>query len=86
MYTMEIDLLDRREVRCQVQAEGRIRLGWRKWVSCEIRDISSGGARIAVADEVDLPEQFHLESDLFEGRKACMRRWEFGSETGVEFI
>ena len=86
MYAFEVDALDRREVRVPVQAVGTIRIGWRKSIPCEIRDISTGGARIAVAGEVDLPEQFTLTSDLFEGRRVCLRRWECGSETGVEFL
>ena len=86
MYAFEVDALDRREVRVRVQAVGIIRLGWRKTVPCEIRDISSLGARISVADDVDLPEQFTLTSDLFEGRRVCLRRWECGTETGVEFL
>jgi len=86
MYAFEVDALDRCEVRCAVQATGRVRIGWRKWVDCEIRDISCGGARFAVAGKIDLPEQFILISALFEGERVCMRRWEFGSETGVEFI
>lgn len=87
MYTtLEIDLLDRREVRTPVRAIGRLRIGWRKWVDCEIRDISCGGARLAVADGIELPDQFALTSCLFKGQRACMRRWECGSETGVEFI
>ena len=61
MYAFEVEALDRREVRCQVEAAGRLRIGWRKWVTCEIRDISCGGARIAVAEGVDLPEQFEIK-------------------------
>jgi hypothetical protein len=34
---------------------------------------------------VDLPEQFILTCCLFEGERVCLRRWECGSETGVEF-
>jgi len=86
MYAFEVDALDRREVRVRVQAVGCVRIGWRKSVPCEIRDISSGGARISVAEEFDLPEQFILTSDLFEGRRVCLRRWECGTETGVEFL
>lgn len=86
MYAFEVEALDRREVRCQVEAVGRLRIGWRKWVTCEIRDISCSGARIAVPEGVDLPEQFILTCCLFEGERVCLRRWECGSETGVEFI
>ena len=86
MYAFDVDALDRRDVRCRVQAMGRVRIGWRKWVDCEIRDISCDGARIAVAEAMHLPGQFILTADLFEGERTCLRRWEFGSETGVEFL
>jgi hypothetical protein len=86
VYAFEVETLDRRDVRCPVQATGRVRIGWGKWISCEIRDISRGGARIAVAEGVVLPEQFLLTSSLYEGKRVCLRRWECGSETGVEFI
>ena len=86
MYAFEVEALDRRDVRCRVQATGKVRIGWRKWVDCEIRDISCAGARVAVKDGIELPEQFALTSPLFEGERACLRRWECGSETGVEFI
>ena len=86
MYAFEVEALDRRDVRCPVQAIGRVRIGWGKWVSCEIRDISHGGARIAVTEGMELPEHFILVSALFEGKRVCQRRWECGSETGVEFL
>jgi len=86
MYAFEVDALDRRDVRCPVQAVGRLRIGWRKWVDCEIKDISCRGARIVAPEEVELPDQFILVSCLFEGERTCLRRWECGTETGVEFL
>jgi len=79
-------VLNRRGSRRPVQDMGRIKLGWMKWVDCEIRDVSPGGARIAVAEGVELPEQFVMKTDLFKTKKVCFRRWEYGDEIGVEFI
>ena len=86
MYAFEVDALDRRDVRCPVQAKGRLRIGWGKWVDCDIRDISNNGARLVVPDGVYLPRQLVLTSDLFEGKKTCTRRWESGGAAGVEFL
>ncbi|MEZ6013048.1 MAG: hypothetical protein R3C08_14400 [Hyphomonas sp.] len=55
-------------------------------MDCEIKDISCRGARIVAPEEVELPDQFILVSCLFEGERTCLRRWECGAETGVEFL
>ncbi|HPF24005.1 MAG TPA: hypothetical protein PK417_11025 [Hyphomonas sp.] len=55
-------------------------------MDCEIKDISCRGARIVAPEEVELPDQFILVSCLFEGERTCLRRWECGTETGVEFL
>lgn len=65
---------------------GIIKIGFFKTVPCTIRDISSGGARLVTPDDVELPEEFKLRCDRFKRARPCLRRWESGSETGVEFI
>ncbi len=80
------ETMNRRGGRRIVQHSGSIQLGWFKHVECTIRDISSGGARLALPYDTVLPEEFKLKSDLFRGTKLCITRWEYGGEIGVEFL
>ncbi|MEZ5998216.1 MAG: hypothetical protein R3B98_05945 [Hyphomonas sp.] len=82
-----VDVTNRRGGRRPTEGEtGRVKLGWMKWVTCEIRDVSPGGARLAFPEGTDVPEQFIMKTNLFKTPKICLRRWEYGGEIGVEFI
>jgi hypothetical protein len=64
----------------------KIVLGSEAMISCTVRDISTGGARIAVNPNMDLPERFELfiaAHDLQARRvRVC---WRDGGSAGVAF-
>ena len=65
---------------------GTLRLGLFKRRTCELRDVSSGGARFITPDDTELPEEFYLRTPHFDRPRRCVLRWQSGRETGVEFI
>jgi hypothetical protein len=73
---------DRREERRRVLLQGKILVG-RDVVWCAVRDLSNGGARLEVGEDVRLPEEF----DLVVGRKEqivrARLRWREGAFAGV---
>lgn len=79
------DTPNRRGGRAPLTGTGQIKLGIFKRLNCEIRDVSPGGARIVTPEGTDLPEQFTMRMPHFKKPRVCIRRWQSGSETGVEF-
>ncbi|MCA8901383.1 MAG: hypothetical protein KDA53_09035 [Hyphomonas sp.] len=80
------ETMHRRGGRRPVELTCKVRMGLFKWVEIGVRDVSSGGARLVVPEDLDLPEQFVMKCNLFRTKKVCFRRWQYGSEMGVEFI
>lgn len=78
--------LERRGRRTPTTETGTIKIGFFKKVTCELRDVSPGGARIVVPEDVELPEEFVIRTPHFKRARPCIRRWQSGRETGVEFI
>ena len=77
--------MNRRGRRTSLASNGMIRLGFFKRMSCEIRDVSPGGARIVTPEGTELPAQFVMHMPQFKRPRTCIRRWQSGTETGVEF-
>lgn len=77
----------RRHPRQRVLKRGRIVLNnGNSTVDCTIRDISEGGARLRLGGDFAAPENFDLlflESSL---RRKVVRRWQIGTDIGVEFL
>lgn len=77
---------NRRGSRTRTDDKGTIKLGWFKKLSCQIRDVSPGGARLVLEEQAELPDQFELRIPQFKHPRNCIRRWTSGSEIGVEFV
>jgi len=77
--------MNRRGRRTNLAQSGMIRLGFFKRLPCEIRNVSPGGARIVTPAGVDLPEVFVMHIPNCKKPRTCIRRWQSGSEMGVEF-
>ncbi len=71
--------------RIPVRSYGAIRLGWFRTLKVEIRDVSPGGARLALPEGVILPDEFVIKMPQFRHPRTCLKRWESGREAGVEF-
>ena len=55
-------------------------------VSCQIRDISTGGCRLRLPNTTCLPTHFELQITGLPEIKHCEVRWRSQSEIGVRFI
>ena len=77
---------EQRGHRTPVIQKGTLRLGLFKSVPCEIRDVSPGGARIVTPKGMELPEEFSIRFAQAKRARPCLRRWQSGRETGIEFI
>ncbi|MCE4224412.1 PilZ domain-containing protein [Methylobacterium sp. C25] len=71
---------------------GRVYLGGRivhrrirSETNCVLRDMSPGGARLAVSQAVPLPASFDLVVDAHEMTRAVELIWRKGDEAGVRF-
>jgi len=76
----------RRSARARVVLDGKICLKNGTSVACKIRDLSAGGAKIEVLENVKLPDTFDLV--IFEVKFRICRsqlRWRGGKFAGVSF-
>jgi hypothetical protein len=73
---------DRREERRRVLLQGKILIG-REMVWCAVRDLSNGGARLEVGEDVALPAEFDLVIGRREEIVRARLRWREGSFAGV---
>ncbi len=55
-------------------------------ISCMIRDISSGGARLSATSSVDIPDTFELIVELDGLEAECEVVWRYGKDIGVRFL
>ena len=55
-------------------------------LSCGIRDLSEGGARLIVEGSVAAPDTFELLSDSDGLEVPCLVVWRRGMEVGVRFV
>ena len=55
-------------------------------LNCQIRNISAGGARLAVSANVTLPDEFDLLVPAKGRTFRCKLRWRTGEAAGVEFL
>ena len=55
-------------------------------ISCTIRDISSGGARLTAISSVDIPDTFELIVELDGLEAECEVVWRYGKDIGVRFL
>ena len=55
-------------------------------IDCIIKNISAGGARIAVASTLSLPNEFDLDIPLKGKTYRAQMRWRDSESIGVEFV
>ncbi|TGD95614.1 PilZ domain-containing protein [Methylobacterium nonmethylotrophicum] len=72
--------------RLRVVQQGRIVLGPDRLVSCQVLDVSAGGARLRLPARVTLPDAFTLVIAAHDLRTVAARlRWRRGDFAGVTF-
>jgi hypothetical protein len=76
----------RRTRRLRVRQQAKIVCGSETMIHCEVRDLTVGGAKIAIRQHVPLPEQFELFICAHDLRVHRARiRWRQGDFLGVSF-
>jgi hypothetical protein len=55
-------------------------------LNCQVRNISTGGARISLSANVAIPEEFDLLVPQKGRTYRCKLRWRTGDAAGVEFL
>lgn len=73
---------DRQEERRRVLLQGKILLG-RAVVYCALRDLSPGGAKLEIGEDVELPPSFDIVIGAKEQILRARLRWRSGAFAGV---
>jgi hypothetical protein len=55
-------------------------------IDCLVRDLSTKGARLEVADPDQVPENFFLLVEGSSERFRCLRIWQIGNIIGVQYL
>jgi hypothetical protein len=83
------------EDRQRETAAPRVRVSWKvraitstseSFVTCVVQDVSSGGARLSVPIDAELPDQFRLHFPLRDITHDVQVRWRGTGEIGVAFV
>jgi hypothetical protein len=75
----------RKSARSRVFKGAKLILGTSSLIDCVVRNVTSVGARIHIANTVELPDTFGLTFDGGYTVRPCRIVWRSVIETGVEF-
>jgi hypothetical protein len=78
-------IVKRTAPRHRVLKQGTLAFNGGGGVDCVVRNISSGGARLDVANPVGLPQSFTLVIQIDQFRRHCRPVWCNDSRIGVAF-
>ncbi|MCB8820798.1 PilZ domain-containing protein [Microvirga rosea] len=83
-YPKNLDL--RRSRRRRAQQPAKIVTGPETMIHCEVCDISAGGAKLIIRDDLPLPDFFklYIVGHTLQVFEACLR-WRGGGYAGVSF-
>ena len=76
----------RKATRARVLKGAKIVLGNSSVIDCTVRNVTNSGARVQIANTVDLPGDMGLTFDGGRSFRPCRVVWRSVTETGVEFI
>ena len=76
----------RKLVRSRALKGAKIVLGNASVIDCAVRNVTNGGARVQIANTIDLPDDLGLTFDGGRSFRPCRVVWRSVTETGVEFI
>ena len=76
----------RKLVRSRVLKGAKIVLGNSSVIDCAVRNVTNGGARVQIANTIDLPDDLGLTFDGGRSFRPCRVVWRSVTETGLEFI
>ena len=76
----------RKSGRSRVLKSAKLVLGRSAIIDCVVRNLTNKGARLQIANTVDLPEDFEMTFDGGYSIRPCRLVWRTVTETGVEFF
>ena len=76
----------RKSARSRVLKSAKLLLGTSSVIDCVLRNVTNSGARVQIANTVELPDMLNLTLDGGYSVRPCRVVWRSLSETGVEFI
>lgn len=76
----------RQTLRRRTLLSGKIDFHNRAVFDCVVRNISAGGAKIACAQQIALPDIFHLSIPQKDERRRARAVWRGREEIGVRFL
>jgi hypothetical protein len=76
----------RKSARSRILKSAKLILGRTSIIDCAVRNLTNTGARIQVANTVNLPQDFEMTFDGGHSIRPCRLVWRTVTETGVEFV
>jgi hypothetical protein len=76
----------RKLTRSRVLKGAKIVIGSASTIDCVVRNVTNSGARIQIANTIELPESLGLTFDGGFTVRACRVAWRSVTETGVQFL
>ena len=76
----------RKNPRSRVLKGAKLVLGTSSVIDCVVRNVTNAGARVQIANTVELPEALGLTFDGGFSIRPCRIVWRTVTETGIEFL
>ena len=73
-------------MRSKVLKGAKIILGTSSVIDCVVRNVTNTGARVELANTVELPEDLGLTFDGGRSIRPCKVVWRTVTETGIQFV
>jgi hypothetical protein len=73
-------------MRSRVLKGAKIIFGTSSVIDCVVRNVTNTGARVQIANTVDLPEGLGLTFDGGYSIRPCKVIWRTVTETGIQFV
>jgi hypothetical protein len=86
-FTGDVIVVERRKAgRSRVLKSAKLVLGRSAIIDCVVRNLTNKGARLQIANTLDLPRDFEMTFDGGYSIRPCRLVWRTVTETGVEFV
>jgi hypothetical protein len=76
----------RKSTRSRVLKSAKLVVARSSIIDCVVRNLTNKGARIQIANTVELPKDFEMTFDGGYSIRQCRLVWRTVTETGVEFV
>ena len=76
----------RNSTRSRILKRAKIILGTSSVIDCVVRNVTNSGARVQIANTVELPDDLGLTFDSGYSIRQCRVVWRTLTETGVKFV